>query len=226
MKRLIIPLSLVVAGAIVALAVFLVINKQQGPTGSGQGDITKLAPVAPADHILGNPTAPVKIIEYSDFDCSFCKQFDQVLHQAINDYGASGKVAWVYRNFPIVALHPNAFRHAEAAECIAQVAGNAAYWKFADSLFTNQPTDPVRYGQLAQAAGVDSFALSNCLANASTTVDARINADEKNALDIGALGTPYSIIIAPDLSPIILPGATSYANLKSSLDSILATTPK
>lgn len=222
MKRFVVPGAVLAGALIVAGAVFFV-ERGQPSTGSGQGDPTALRPVGPDDHILGNPAATIRIVEYSDFDCNFCKQFHRVLHEALDAYGASGKVAWVYRNFPLTDLHPNAAKHAEAAECVAAVAGNAAYWKFADLLFKNQPADPATYGALAESIGVDTRAFASCLAD-TTAVDNRIKADNDNALTIGALGTPYSVILAPGLSPVVLPGATSYATLKEQLDKLLSRT--
>jgi len=55
------------------------------------------------------------------------------LHQIIANEGVGGNVAWVFREFPLIEIHPNALFNARAAECVAQVAGNDAFWKFADS---------------------------------------------------------------------------------------------
>jgi hypothetical protein len=57
-------------------------------------------PVGPTDHLLGSSTAPVKIIEFSDFECPFCKRFHATMRQLMDEYGKEGKIAWVYRHFP------------------------------------------------------------------------------------------------------------------------------
>ncbi len=145
------------------------------------------------------------------------------LHQIVATEGASGQVAWVYREFPLVEIHPSAMKHAEAAECVALTSGNDAFWKFADSLFANQPVDPSEYGTLAGAAGVTSGdAFAHCYANASTTVDARITADRQNALDSGARGTPYSLILVAGHAPVVMDGAYSYDAAKQLVDNALA----
>ncbi len=215
-----IPIAILIGGLIVAAAVYVTVKSTQPPTSSSTGNPALVRPVGADDHILGNPLAPVKIIEYSDFDCAFCKDYDATLRQIIADLGASGKVAWVYRQFPIPS-HPNAMKHAQAAECIAKVAGNDAFWKFAGSLFENQPTDPSRYGALAKATGADTNAFATCYQNAATTVDARILADIENGKAAGASGTPYTIIIAPGKSPFVIPGAYPYADVRDAVESLL-----
>ena len=140
-----IPVAIILGGIIVAVAVyFSVARPAERSTSSGTGNPALVRPVGSSDHILGSPTAPVMIVEYSDFDCDYCKGFHDILHQVIASEGADGKVAWIFRQFPLTELHPNARKHAEAAECVAKVAGNDAFWKFADALFKNQPTDPSR----------------------------------------------------------------------------------
>jgi hypothetical protein len=83
----------------------------------------------PTDHILGNPNAPITIIEYSDFECPYCKQFQPVMERIIKE---SPDVKWVYRNYP---LHQHSFEKLVAAECVAKIKGNDAYWKYGDLLF-------------------------------------------------------------------------------------------
>lgn len=217
-----IPFAIALGGIIVALAVYFTMAKKEPSTGSGTGNPALVRPVGPTDHILGNPAAPVKIVEYADFDCAYCKTFDSTLHQIIANEGASGKVAWVYREFPLEQIHPTALEDAEAAECVAQTAGNAAFWQFADALFANQPVNPTRFGALASQAGVTGPAFADCMANASTTVSARVSADAQNALDIGALGTPYSLILANGQAPVVMDGAYSYSAVKQLVDKALA----
>ena len=169
--------------------------------------VADVRPLRPTDHILGSPTAKVLIVEYSDFECSFCKDFHSTMHQVITTHGADASVAWVYRNFPIVELHANARKAAEAAECVALTAGNDAYWKFVDILFAHQPTDPAKYAEYAHASGANPEAVGTCEQNAAQTVDPVIDADTANAKLVGAVGTPYSLILAPGKAPIVIDGA-------------------
>lgn len=89
-----------------------------------------IPPVTADEHIFGNQDAIVTIVEYSDFECPFCKQFQPVLKQVVTE--SNGNVRWAYRNYP---LHQHSFEKLVAAECIAKLKGNDAYWKYGDLLF-------------------------------------------------------------------------------------------
>jgi len=82
------------------------------------------------DHLLGNPEAQVKIIEYSDFECPYCKIFHATLNQVVAE--SNGTVSWVYRHWPI---HQGSMAKLVAAECVAKIKGNDAFWKYTELLF-------------------------------------------------------------------------------------------
>lgn len=86
--------------------------------------------VEPGDHFLGNPDAPIVIIEYSDYECPYCKAFHPTLTQIVQN--SNGNVAWVYRHWPI---HQGSLEKLIAAECVATLKGNDAFWKYTDLLF-------------------------------------------------------------------------------------------
>ncbi len=216
-----IPLAIVLGGMIVAAAVYVSVHRPERSTSSGQGNPADVRPVGPNDHILGNPAAPVQIVEYADFDCAYCKSFSTTLHSVIASEGTNGSINWVFREFPLTEIHPTALEDAQAAECAAAVGGNDAFWKFADLLFANQPADPQNYGAYAAQAGIESDAFATCLANASSTVSARIMADRANALAAGARGTPYSLILVRGQSPIVMDGAYSYAAVEQLVNQAL-----
>lgn len=213
-----IPLAIIAGGIIVAGAVYISMPKR--PDASA-GNPALVRPIGTTDHILGNPAAPVMIVEYSDFDCEFCRDFHNTLNQIIANSGVNGKVAWVFRHFPLSEIHPNALVHARAAECVAATSGNEAFWRFSDALFANQPANPQSYGTLASSIGISGDAFASCYSTASTTLDARIAADRQNALDIGAQGTPYSLIIVAGKSPVVMAGAYSYDAVKQLVDEVL-----
>jgi protein-disulfide isomerase len=179
-------------------------------------------PVGAADHILGNPTAPVTIITYTDFNCEYCKEFDETMRRIIASEGTGGEVAWIYRQFPLSEIHPDALRHAEAAECIAQAAGNAAFWDFAKQLFENQPASTAEYGTYAERIGVSNDAFASCSASVPKEIDEHIQADRQNALLMGARGTPYSLIIVAGKPPVVMAGAYPYGAVKELIDEALA----
>ncbi|HUX81114.1 MAG TPA: thioredoxin domain-containing protein [Candidatus Paceibacterota bacterium] len=216
-----IPLVIIFSGMVLAIAVYISLPKNSGQ-GVPTGNPSLVRPVGIGDHIFGNPVAKVMIVEYADFDCEYCKGFDTVLHEIIADQGATGDVAWVYREFPLVEIHPNAMKHAEAAECAALVGGTDAFWKFSDMLFAHQPVDPTQYGAFVATIGISGNAFASCFANATQTVDARINADRQNALAMGAAGTPYSLILVAGQPPIVMNGAYSYEGVNQLVEQALA----
>lgn len=98
----------------------------------------EVPPVNETDHIIGNlETATVTIIEYSDYECPYCKTFQTTLNQIVAE--SSGSVVWIYRHWPI---HQNSFEKLVAAECVAQIKGNEAFWKYSDLLFGLLKTAP------------------------------------------------------------------------------------
>ncbi len=228
-----VPIAIVIAAALVAGAI--VYTGSQKTTGTqvangGTNDAgttadVVVAPVTDKDHILGNPNAPIMIVEYSDFDCPFCKAFHATMHQVMDTYGADGKVAWVYRNMPLVQLHPNAKKLAEAAECVASIGGNTAYWKFADLIFgergTNEQTDMTKLPVFAEQAGVSKAAFTEC--QTSGKFAQKIEDDIAAAIAAGANGTPHSILIAGDQQGPIN-GAQPYSVVKGMIDTLLAQT--
>ena len=98
----------------------------------GKTGLAMRAPSA-SDHIIGSPTAPIVLVEYSDFQCPYCKMIHPSLKQIVSD--SNGQVAWVYRDFPLYQIHPEAENSANAAECIAAQLGNDAFWSFGDTIF-------------------------------------------------------------------------------------------
>lgn len=91
-------------------------------------------PVEAGEHILGNlDTAQVVIVEYSDFECPYCARYHPTMKQIVAE--SNGGVALVYRHFPLTQIHQNAMERAIASECVAQIKGNDAFWKYVDLLF-------------------------------------------------------------------------------------------
>src|SRR3989344_6683922 len=87
------------------------------------------------DAVLGNEDAPVTIIEFSDYQCPFCRKFwTETLGQIKSEYIDTGKVKLVFRDFPLSSLHPQAQASAEAAECVKEKGGDEAYFKMHDKM--------------------------------------------------------------------------------------------
>ena len=132
--------------------------------------VAALRPVSKGrDHIRGNPAAAVTLVEYSDFECPFCKRFHATAMRLVDE--SKGQVNWVYRHFPLDELHPGkARKEAVASECAAEIGGNAAFWKFADRFFeltpSNNQTDiDTVLPQIAREIGLDRVRFASCLAS-------------------------------------------------------------
>lgn len=231
-QNLSVPIAIVVAGVFIAGALFFAgRGSAPSPTANGShetaGDAENVAAVTASEHILGNPDADIVLIEYSDIECPFCKQFHITMKQIMNEYGKDGRVAWVYRHFPIAQLHQNAPRLAEASECVAELNGNTAFWAFVDEVFAIAPVNTFfPMGQLTATAGkvgVNAEAFDACLASGrhKSTVEDQFN----NAVASGGQGTPHNIIVTKAGQIIPLPGAQPYSTVKNVIDAILAETP-
>jgi protein-disulfide isomerase len=228
-NNLTIPVAIVIAGALIAGAVYLGTSKGAGnvavndsqpqPVAQQTGNLDQMAKITASDHVRGNPDAPVKIVEYSDFECPFCKRFHDTMKQVTAEYG--DKVAWVYRHFPLDQLHSKARKEAVASECAAEQGGNDAFWKFTDRFFELTPSNDQTnidtvLPQIAKEIGLDEAKFSSCLA--SKKYDAHIESDVQNAAATGGNGTPWSIVVAPNGKKYPLSGAQPYASVKQLID--------
>jgi protein-disulfide isomerase len=172
------------------------------------------------DHIRGNPDAPVTLIEYSDFECPFCKRFHQTAKQAVDQSG--GKLRWVYRHFPLDELHPlKARKEAVASECAAEIGGNDAFWKFADRFYeltpSNNKTDvDTVLPRIAREIGLDKARFASCLA--SGRHDQHVQDDYRSAAASGGRGTPWSLVVSKSGKIYPLSGAQPYAAVKQLID--------
>ena len=180
------------------------------------------------DHILGNPKAAVRLVEYSDFECPFCKRFHPVVKQIMDEYGKDGRVALVYRHFPLDSLHSKARMEAQASECANELGGNDAFWAYADKIFevtpSNNNLDLKLLPKLAEEIGLDRTKFEDCLkgdVKGGKYAD-RIEADYQSATAAGGTGTPYSIVIAANGKTFPINGAQPYEVIKSAIDLALA----
>lgn len=235
-QSLAIPMAIVFGFGLIAAAIFFngtpgvnsdvsvndAINNTNEPAETQNGSIR---PVDENDHIRGNPNAPIVIVEYSDYDCPFCKNFHETMNQVMTNYGTTGQVAWVYRHFPLEQLHPSASRIAAAAECVAQEAGNDGFWTFSDLVFgergTNEPTNLTRLTEFAEASGANAATFESCLESGST--QALVEEDFNDALGAGARGTPHSIVTVAGQQGVIN-GAQPYEVVSQIIDNLIEQT--
>ena len=211
-----------------ALACAPASNKRQGSesTSVTRAETTAVASRAPTDsnitradlaRIQGSSTAPVWVIEVSDFQCPYCKQWhDQTYPQFLNQYVKTGKVRLAYVNFPL-GIHVHAFPAAEAAMCAA---AQDKFWPMHDALFATQahweslPSPSPVFDSLAQATGVDMKRWRDCVS--SGKMRPLIQADHDRAQRAGASATP-SFMIGDKL----LAGAIPLNELQQAIDSAM-----
>jgi len=136
----------------------MVDNALVGKVQTRKSDVVaiNMKPVSDGDHILGDKNAPVKIVEFSDTECPFCKRFHTTMQQVVKDN--NGQVAWVYRHFPLDQLHSKARKEAEATECAAELGGNEKFWAYLNRLMevtpANNGLDPAELLTIASYAGL------------------------------------------------------------------------
>ena len=233
-SALAIPMAIVFGFALIAVAIFVSGQNAQKAVPAvnpkdaieqASGQIGKTGPVRKVDekdHIRGNPNAPIVIVEYSDLECPFCKNFHETMNKVMENYGTNGKVAWVYRHFPLEQLHPNAPKLAQASECIAELGGNEAFWKFTDKVFNergvNEQTDQKKVPDFVKAAGVDTKAYDACMADGHTKK--LVEQDFADGVNAGAKGTPYSLVLVGGQQGVIN-GAQKYEYVSNVLDTLL-----
>jgi protein-disulfide isomerase len=227
------PIAVVIAGVIIAGAVIYSGGKaptagtanqpQQQQVAQQTGDLEQMTPVTSKDHIRGDINAPVKIVEYSDTECPFCKKFHTTMKEVIDTYGKDGKVAWVYRHFPLDQLHSKARKEAVALECANDQGGNDKFWEYADRLYevtpANNGLDLAELPKIAEYVGLDKTKFSACLA--STKYDKHIQDEVENAQATGGNGTPWSIVVAKNGKKYPLSGAQPYASIKQIVEQAL-----
>jgi protein-disulfide isomerase len=222
-SQYVLPFTIVIAGALIAGAVFLTgKNSATPPANNNGGTITARAYDPAKDHILGNPNATVKVVEYLDLECPHCKLFNDTMHQVMAYYGTSGNVAWVQRPFPLSQIHSKAPKEAEAAECAADQGGDAAYFSYADKLFSVTPSDngldPAQLPVIAQQAGLNVDTFNACLS--SGKFGKKVQASYNEAIALGAEGTPFTLImVGTDAVP--LNGAQPYDSMRAAIDAVL-----
>lgn len=228
-------MAIIIAGALIAGAV-LYGNKNKNYNQPASANSAALGvdnknqaaegprPVTANDHIRGNPDAPVKIIEFSDPECPFCKRFHYTMQQVIGDYGKSGKVAWVYRHFPLDSLHPKARKEAEALECANEAGGNAKFWSYLDRLMevtpSNNGLNPNELPAIAQYVGLDKPKFQTCLDSGKYA--SRVAANLEEAINSGGNGTPYSFVVGASGKKAVIPGALPYEQVKTLIDQALS----
>ena len=129
----------------------------------GQGPTKTTAEVSLADRpALGSENAPVTMVEFSDYQCPFCRRFATTVFQTIKrEYIDTGQVRYVFRDFPLSNIHPQAMKAHEGAHCARE---QNKYWEMHDLLFQDQKKLPSQdMSEFAEQIGLDVDTFEECL---------------------------------------------------------------
>lgn len=186
----------------------------QAPTGA-------VPPVTKDDHVRGNKNAELTWIEYSDYECPFCKRFHPSMLKMMQEY--QGKIKWAYRHFPL-SFHANAQKEAEAADCAAELGGNDAFWKYSDLIFERTKTNGTGFAldalvPLAKEIGLNEKKFKGCLDSGKYAQ--HVADDMSGGQAAGVNGTPGSFLIGKDGKAQLISGALPYEQIKAVIDAAL-----
>lgn len=187
---------------------------------SGMSGLTdSVSAAADRGRIRGSVSAPIWLIEVSDFQCPFCRRWHDASFAAIDsEYVQTGKVRMAYLNYPLSSIHPNARAAAEAAMCASV---QDKFWQLHESLFDTQPRwesqpNPIpTFDSLAVAAGVDATAWRDCMTSHATAK--LIDADHDRSRSAGVQSTPTFFVGERKLE-----GAYSTDSFRVAIDKALA----
>ena len=160
--------------------------------------------------VKGDPKAPVTIVEFSDFQCPYCKKAATTMKDLLSKY--NGRVKLAFRDFPLRESHPQAQIAAEAARCAGE---QGKFWEFHDALFADQSKlDETGLVAQARALGVNEKLFQSCLV--SGKFKAKIEADLQEGSRVGVAGTPGFFI-----NGVFLSGAQPQAEFEKIIDNEL-----
>ncbi|MBA4436375.1 MAG: DsbA family protein [Nitrosopumilaceae archaeon] len=177
------------------------------------------------DPIIGDPNAPITIIEFSDFQCPFCARFHvQTLPLLLDQYIEQGKVKLVFRDFPIQSIHPNALPASVAAECANE---QGEFKAMHDMLFDNQKqwsdqetVDALSmFSQYASEIGLEQGTFDSCLTSGKYIEEIRNDLDDGRSYDV--TGTPGFFVGNDDIGYVELKGAQPFESFKKIIDAQL-----
>lgn len=163
------------------------------------------------DHVRGNFSASITLVEFSDFECPFCRAHNPTLKKILSEH--KDNVRLVYKHFPLSAIHPNAQKAAEASECADE---QGKFWEYHDKLFENQQNglSIEKFKKWARELNLNGSQFDNCLDNSK--YEDKVKSDYQEGLSKGVSGTPATFVNGELVS-----GAVPYENFKQKIDAIL-----
>ncbi len=180
--------------------------------------------------VKGDAAAPVTLVEFSDYQCPFCRRhFAKVMPRIISDYVETGKVRYVLREFPLQRIHPKALKASEAALCAGD---QGQYWSMHNRMFSKPGQLDLRdLTAHAKALGLDTQRFEGCLDGGKYAQ--KVRTDQMAGATAGVTGTPTFLLGLTDrnnpkkIKAIkMLRGALPYARFKQAIDELLALAKK
>ncbi len=160
---------------------------------------------------LGPNDAEIVVVEFSDFQCPYCRKFHDETYQSLLD-AYPGEIRFVYRNLPLTSIHPSAMPAAIASLCAND---QDAYWDYHEKLFSSETLDETTYIQYATDLGLNVDTFTACLSSGSH--DAFIKEDMDFAINLGIQSTPTFFI-----NGLAIVGAQPLANFQQIIEKELA----
>lgn len=179
------------------------------------------------DNFRGDGGARVAIIEYADFECPYCGDYERkTFPQLLSDYIETGKVKYFYRDLPL-PMHAHALPAARAARCAGE---QGKFWEMHDSLFARQDalSAPAVLDR-ARTLGLDKEKFSECLSSEKYTADIQKSASEAEKMGIDGTPTFFLGLVKQDGNIAIdkrIQGSAPFAVFKSEIDALLASNSK
>jgi protein-disulfide isomerase len=172
----------------------------------------------------GSPTSHVALVEFSDYECPYCiRHFTQVMPEIQRTYIDTNKIRYLFRDFPIDELHPQAIRAHVASHCANE---QGKFWEIHDRLFAKAGSHtPEQLAERAREAGLDVGRFTACLAN--DQYSAAIRQSTAFAISLGAQGTPF--FLAGEFDPAteqfkpatVIPGAFPFVQFQAAIEPLL-----
>ena len=159
----------------------------------------------------GPADAKIVIVEFSDFQCPYCRSFHDETFKALLD-AYPGQVRFVYRNFPLTSIHPGAMPAAVASLCAND---QNAYWDYYERLFSSENLDEATFIKYATELGLNVDTFKTCLSSGSH--DAAIKTDMDFSINLGVQSTPTFFV-----NGLALVGAQPLSNFRQLIDKELA----
>lgn len=162
---------------------------QQAAAGDGENrQVVRYDVPIDDDPILGSEDAPITIIEFSDYECPFCKRWhDDSFERLLETFPT--EIRFVYRDFPLSNIHPNAAPAAEAANCAHE---QGRFWDFHRKLFSTTVLNTETYLDYASELGLDQAGFEECIS--SRRYQEEVVADLEWAINLGISSTPTFFI--------------------------------